>query len=339
MVGFNFIVLLFSLCFLPSFCEDEKPSSETVEIKEIKNSGTGKPAVVSEDVKNRISPSLRFEDESGKTSVLADSFKVSLEEKSVEIEQQDLGKTKEVNGGADKEDGKKVEHEGEKVNEQVKQDDKKTEDEHQEEEKGIDLKVLNDKDFEHLTQAATGATTGDWLVLFTKKDGCDDCNHAEKVMKVVYERMKHKLNVAKVVEGRSSKMTFKRFSIKEKFPVISLFHHGKKFSYENSVNVGDFIKFLEGGFELAPWSTVREPYTFFEFYVEESTAEIKDMLRYKKNVSFLIFVFGFICGISVTSLCGSIMFHLLENFKDDDEECIHEQQRSRDEAACKEKPE
>ena len=160
MVGFNFIVLLFSLCFFRSFCEDEKPSA-TAETKEINNSGTGKPAVVSKDVNNGIAPSLRFENESGKTNVLADSFKVSLEEKSVEIEQQDLGKTKEVNDGPDKEDDKKVENEGEKVNEQ---DEKKMENE-PDEEKGIDLKILNDKDFEHLTQAATGATTGDWLVL------------------------------------------------------------------------------------------------------------------------------------------------------------------------------
>ena len=63
------------------------------------------------------------------------------------------------------------------------------------------------------------------------------------------------------------------------------------------------------------------------------------MLRYKKNVSLIIFLVGFVCGISITSLCGTIMFHLLENFKDDDEECIHEQQISRDEASCKEKPE
>jgi hypothetical protein len=167
MVGCNCIqirtvVLLIALCFLQSLCQDEKPA-DTAEIKEISNSGLGEPAVISQgDV---ISPSLVFgENKNGKTSVLAGSFKVSLEEGSVEIEQQDLGKMKEVNDGAEKEDGGKADHEKAKVNEQDKQDEK-NDGKKEEEEKGIDLKVLNDNDFEHLTQAATGATTGDWLVL------------------------------------------------------------------------------------------------------------------------------------------------------------------------------
>lgn len=31
------------------------------------------------------------------------------------------------------------------------------------------MKALNDDTFEHLTQAATGATTGDWLVMLCVK--------------------------------------------------------------------------------------------------------------------------------------------------------------------------
>ena len=57
------------------------------------------------------------------------------------------------------------------------------------------------------------------------------------------------------------------------------------------------------------------------------------MLFYKKNVSLVIFIAGFICGISVISLCGSIMFHLLENFKDENE--IHEEIESHDQAKNK----
>ncbi len=36
------------------------------------------------------------------------------------------------------------------------------------------VKELNDNTFEHQTQAATGATTGDWFVLFVK-DECPEC--------------------------------------------------------------------------------------------------------------------------------------------------------------------
>ena len=53
------------------------------------------------------------------------------------------------------------------------------------------------------------------------------------------------------------------------------------------------------------------------------------MVRYKKNVSVIIFLAGFAVGISLTSLCGGILFHLLENFKDDDDgsDVIDEQQQ------------
>ena len=64
----------------------------------------------------------------------------------------------------------------------------------------------------------------------------------------------------------------------------------------------------------------------------------QEMLRYKKNVSLIIFLAGFVAGISITSLCGSVIFHLLENFKDEDEVYSeHEQQASRDMAASKNK--
>ena len=143
-----FVVLIAS-CFLQSLCVDENPTN------------TGETVVISSDV---VSPSLGFEtDEKGKTGVQVNSSRNSLDGKSVE--RQDLGKTKEVNDSSEK-----VEKDAKVNEEDVKEDgnekeDGKDEGEEEKREKGIDLKVLNDNDFEHLTQAATGATTGDWLVL------------------------------------------------------------------------------------------------------------------------------------------------------------------------------
>ena len=61
------------------------------------------------------------------------------------------------------------------------------------------------------------------------------------------------------------------------------------------------------------------------------------MLRYKKNVSLIIFLAGLLSGVSLTTICGSVMFHLLENFKDEDETALCEQENSRDVAAGKNK--
>lgn len=146
--------LLVCSFFLQSLCQDERVTP-TVDIK--KNNSGNNEQLISKDVINV----------NGETTGLADSSKVSIEEKGIEIQQQDLGKTRELNDAEEKEDDTKVENKNGEENKEVKQekqDDKEKEPEIVEEQ-GIDLKVLNDNDFEHLTQAATGATTGDWLVL------------------------------------------------------------------------------------------------------------------------------------------------------------------------------
>lgn len=208
-------VLLLCLCFLQSVCEDDKPT-DSKKVEELKISGTEEPlSVTKEENDELLKPGLGLrKNEDGKTSAHSDSTNVSIHDKIVEIQQQDLGKTKEMKDDGKKEDGKKEDGvkedgmkedgkkedgkkedgkkedgekgdgekgDGEKENgekadgekEDGKEQESGTEEQKKEkveekeniEEKGIDLKVLNDNDFEHLTQASTGATTGDWLVL------------------------------------------------------------------------------------------------------------------------------------------------------------------------------
>ena len=59
------------------------------------------------------------------------------------------------------------------------------------------VKELTDGSFEHLTQAATGATTGDWLVLFYTDD-CTDCHKMMAGLESVSCQHKGRVNVAKV---------------------------------------------------------------------------------------------------------------------------------------------
>ena len=168
------IVLLLSSCISQSFGEVESPT-DTVESKGINISGTEDASPLAStqtELKHGIAPGDGFNtNANGKTSEKDESLKSSVEEKTVDIEQGDDGKTKEVKDSGEKEvkdsGGKEDDKKGD-GDENVDGKDKDTAGEKKEEkveEVGIDLKVLNDNDFEHLTQAATGATTGDWLVL------------------------------------------------------------------------------------------------------------------------------------------------------------------------------
>ncbi|KAJ7393769.1 hypothetical protein OS493_003428 [Desmophyllum pertusum] len=49
------------------------------------------------------------------------------------------------------------------------------------------VQILNDASFEHLTQASTGATTGDWLIVFsfTERDPeCERCKKADEAIEL-----------------------------------------------------------------------------------------------------------------------------------------------------------
>lgn len=89
------------------------------------------------------------------------------------------------------------------------------------------MKVLNDNNFEHLTQASSGATTGDWLTIFYKP-GCGLV--AMTTMEGLAVRMHHTLNIAKIQMNTNPKL-IERFKVKT-CPTLIFFRHGKMYRYE-----------------------------------------------------------------------------------------------------------
>ena len=149
-----YFVFLLSACYLKTFGEEdgkkEGPKSETISTPPKERADEILPGeVVISNVEN------------GKTS---EGSKTLDGEKKVEIKQSEDGKTKEevkVHEDIKKPEGEEEGKEGEKKEEVAASEEEKKEPK----EPGIDLKILKDSDFEHLTQASSGATTGDWLVL------------------------------------------------------------------------------------------------------------------------------------------------------------------------------
>ena len=73
-------------------------------------------------------------------------------------------------------------------------------------------KDLTDTSFEHLTQAATGATTGDWLVHFYK-DECEECALLGARIETLACKNKGRINVARVNKGTTGAVTGRRFEV------------------------------------------------------------------------------------------------------------------------------
>ena len=91
--------------------------------------------------------------------------------------------------------------------------------------------ILTDETFEHLTQASTGATTGDWFVKFYAP-WCGHCRRLEPTWNELAEKIGGKVNIAKINVDESPS-TAERFNIKG-FPTLIFLRRGKFYKYTSS---------------------------------------------------------------------------------------------------------
>jgi len=120
---------------------------------------------------------------------------------------------------------------------------------------GAEVVELNESNFEHLTQAATGATSGDWLVLFCK-ESVTRCakvlSNWQKVAVTLAASREAKgmprINVASVDTSTSSWLR-KRFGI-QSVPVVLLFKGGVMYSFHGGgFSVDRLVQFAERDYE------------------------------------------------------------------------------------------
>lgn len=109
-----------------------------------------------------------------------------------------------------------------------------------------DVIVLDADSFEHDTQAATGATTGDWFVEFYAP-WCGHCKKLAPVWDEVAAELKGTANVAKVDVPANRKLG-QRFDIKG-FPTLKFFSHGVLYSYSGPRDKDSLIAYAKGGYK------------------------------------------------------------------------------------------
>ena len=128
---------------------------------------------------------------------------------------------------------------------------------------------LNERNFEHLTQAATGATTGEWIVNFCKFDeDANVCKEMDALWTSLAQRLDEmleenpdgpRINVASVDLDKSAWLS-QRFQIQHS-PTVLLFRHGWMHLFNKRLNIhrsmhkatgSDLIAFIEKGWAEAP---------------------------------------------------------------------------------------
>jgi len=159
---------------------------------------------------------------------------------------------------------------------------------------------LNDDSFEHLTQASTGATTGDWLVLMTKDKKCSECEKIEKELKNVATLKKGFMNVAKLVT-KLSPITLRRFGVSKK-PILIYFHLGMQWTYKGDMKKDKIIDFISGDFAQQNGRRVVSPLDSIDIWKEDFMKELEAAYKEKrlpKNNVLLILSVGLLAGLMV----------------------------------------
>ncbi|KAK3911999.1 Thioredoxin domain-containing protein [Frankliniella fusca] len=158
------------------------------------------------------------------------------------------------------------------------------------------VKELNDNTFEHLTQASTGATTGDWLVMFYS-DNCVDCQRLQARWEAVGAKLKTRMNVARVNKGSTGAVTGRRFGVQE-VPTFILFRQGRLYRYQiPKYDVTSFSSFATDWYKNAKAENIPAPKSPFDDF----TQMIADYLR-ENPWMFWLGIGSFVIGLFIALL-------------------------------------
>jgi len=156
---------------------------------------------------------------------------------------------------------------------------------------------LSSSNFETLTQATTGSTTGDWFIEFY----APWCGHC-KSLKPTWEDLAYKLlgevNVA-AVDGTAESDLAKRFKI-QGFPTLIYLSHGEMYEYAGDRKLDTLLDYAQGGFKQQTSKPIPKPLTAIDMVLDSLNTLVGDfqlVFTHKPVASSLLIVLGFLVGL------------------------------------------
>ncbi|XP_022229671.2 uncharacterized protein LOC111078996 isoform X2 [Drosophila obscura] len=129
------------------------------------------------------------------------------------------------------------------------------------------VKELSDENFEHLTQASTGATTGDWFIFFYSTE-CVLCQRLYAIWESVGGKLRRKFNIARMNRLETGISTAIRLGILES-PEFIFIRQGKMYRYiTKTYRPEDFVQFAETGYLETHSQKVPEPSSLISLFFD-----------------------------------------------------------------------
>nr|CAG4647153.1 EOG090X0856 [Megafenestra aurita]SVE92462.1 EOG090X0856 [Megafenestra aurita] len=156
---------------------------------------------------------------------------------------------------------------------------------------------LNDDSFEHLTQAASGATTGDWFVMFYRDDS-EPCMKFLAKWEFIASQLKGRINLAKVNVMADGISTGSRFNV-EQVPTFLFFRQGKIYNYDlPNLESKAFQDFALGWYKNVPSKSVPSPKTPFDELVDRVVFTLRENPLILPAVGVTLILILIIFGLS-----------------------------------------
>jgi len=168
-------------------------------------------------------------------------------------------------------------------------------------------RTLGQDDFEHLTQAASGATTGDWLVVFADADAWQRNAALRLAVDTIASEYKHQLSVA-FVDAEANPKLAKRLKVSSassssspppRDVTLRYFRLEKMYYYDHDATDFQTLRaFVTGGYRKFRAEKVPAEPTPFDQLVESIVTRLKE-LGYPSFVGTLLLILAFAAAMSV----------------------------------------
>ncbi|ORM40913.1 Thioredoxin domain-containing protein [Babesia sp. Xinjiang] len=167
---------------------------------------------------------------------------------------------------------------------------------------------LNDSNFEKLTQAATGSTTGPWFIKFYAP-WCSHCRQMAPAWERAAKELKGVVNVADVDATRSPNVA-KRFEIKG-YPTIILIDKGRMYHYKHGERSTDrLVSFATHEYQKTISSPVPQPLTYTGMIIDFVITGVHEAHRIFDVAFrgfFIISTFALLVGLMIGTVVGVIV--------------------------------
>ncbi|CEM09881.1 unnamed protein product [Vitrella brassicaformis CCMP3155] len=155
------------------------------------------------------------------------------------------------------------------------------------------VRVLTDANFEHDTQASSGATTGDWFIEFYA-NWCGHCQRLQPTWEELAANLKGRVVVAKV-DCDANTSTRSRFNI-QGFPTLLLLRQGRMYEYKGARDLAALEAFATGGYKKTPGKPVPPPESLLDQLKKEAMLLLDMSMRFAKEHPVHV---GVAVGVSV----------------------------------------